>query len=32
LTAVWGEIFLPAYVRGAWQEWFALHHIDVVSC
>jgi hypothetical protein len=32
LTTVWGEIFLPTYVRAAWQEWFVVHHIDVASC
>jgi hypothetical protein len=31
LITVWGDIFLPSYVRRAWQEWFAVHHIDVVS-
>ena len=32
LISIWGDIFLPAYVRKAWQEWFAAHHIDVPSC
>ena len=30
LISVWGDIFLPSYVRNAWQDWFAVHHIDVV--
>jgi hypothetical protein len=32
LIAVWGDIFLPTYVRRVWQEWFAVHRIDVVTC
>jgi hypothetical protein len=32
LIVVWGDIFLPAYVRRAWQDWFDVRHIDVVSC
>jgi len=31
LIVVWSDIFLPAYVRAAWQEWFAFHQIDVAS-
>jgi hypothetical protein len=32
LTVVWGDLFLPAYVRRAWQSWFVEHNIDVLAC
>jgi hypothetical protein len=32
LVQVWNDIYLPAYVRKAWQYWFAEHHISVPTC
>jgi hypothetical protein len=32
LVLVWNDIHLPAYVRKAWQEWFAERHISVSTC
>jgi hypothetical protein len=32
LVLAWNDIYLPAYVRKAWQDWFAEHQISVPTC
>jgi hypothetical protein len=32
LLLAWKDIYLPAYVRKAWQDWFAERNLSVPTC